>query len=477
MFKFNAFATPIVDTPDRLVFAGPSNYFPASTIAVQVRFNGSGLSISSATGTLSGTVTSVELWDATNNVVLQTMQVGSSTAMVGRINVFLNHAMLIANNVESWFGGNFDHVDTAGIVYGGTTMIVPVLNSSNAVLGYLNITGTGLTSAGLDTAIIKSIKHENASHALVVGESVTYGTLGVTANYFDYGLLPVTNGLNGHADPIDRIMTAGNDTFVATGRIGTLDGGLGNDIYALDSFTPTITDTGGIDTITSSITRSLAALTQIENLTLIGTGNVNSTGNGLANILIGNAGNNTIDGGLGDDTMDGAAGNDTLTGGAGVDKLTGGLGVDSLSGGDGKDLLTGGDGNDTLNGGLLRDAMSGGTGADKFVFSVAADMGKTALTRDTISDFTHNTTLALSDRIDLSAIDASTKIAGNNAFTWAGKVAFTGVAGQLHYLVSDAIGTANDKTIVEGDYNGDKIADFQIELAGMKALVAADFVL
>ena len=35
----------------------------------------------------------------------------------------------------------------------------------------------------------------------------------------------------------------------------------------------------------------------------------------------------------------------------------------------------------------------------------------------------------------------------------------------------------DDRTIVSGDINGDKIADFRIELVGLKALVAADLIL
>ena len=38
-------------------------------------------------------------------------------------------------------------------------------------------------------------------------------------------------------------------------------------------------------------------------------------------------------------------------------------------------------------------------------------------------------------------------------------------------------GTKGDKTIIEGDINGDKIADFQIELTGLKTLAASDFIL
>jgi serralysin len=40
-----------------------------------------------------------------------------------------------------------------------------------------------------------------------------------------------------------------------------------------------------------------------------------------------------------------------------------------------------------------------------------------------------------------------------------------------------AAGTANDNTIIVGDINGDKIADFQIEIDGLFNLSSSDFVL
>ena len=49
--------------------------------------------------------------------------------------------------------------------------------------------------------------------------------------------------------------------------------------------------------------------------------------------------------------------------------------------------------------------------------------------------------------------------------------------GELIYRLYNPAGTANDKTIVYGDVNGDGRADFQIELTGLKALAASDFVL
>ena len=55
--------------------------------------------------------------------------------------------------------------------------------------------------------------------------------------------------------------------------------------------------------------------------------------------------------------------------------------------------------------------------------------------------------------------------------------AFTGVGGQLRSIQQNLPGAANDKTIVEGDINGDRRADFQIQLNGLKTLRAADFIL
>ena len=38
-------------------------------------------------------------------------------------------------------------------------------------------------------------------------------------------------------------------------------------------------------------------------------------------------------------------------------------------------------------------------------------------------------------------------------------------------------GSTNDYTLVQADVNGDGVADFQIELSGLKTLSASDFVL
>ena len=110
--------------------------------------------------------------------------------------------------------------------------------------------------------------------------------------------------------------------------------------------------------------------------------------------------------------------------------------------------------------------LSGGAGADSFVFA-SGESSKLHASADRITDFSH----AQGDTIDLAAIDANSALAGNQAFTFIGAGAFGKVAGQLHAVLDGG------NTYVEGDVNGDGLADFAIRLDGAVTLVAGDFVL
>ena len=85
----------------------------------------------------------------------------------------------------------------------------------------------------------------------------------------------------------------------------------------------------------------------------------------------------------------------------------------------------------------------------------------------------------LIDDIDLRTIDANGAAAGNAAFSFLATkgAAFTGTAGELRWFQQNLPGAANDRTIIEGDTNGNRVADFQIQLTGLKTLTAGDFVL
>ncbi|OAQ14041.1 calcium-binding protein [Bibersteinia trehalosi Y31] len=111
----------------------------------------------------------------------------------------------------------------------------------------------------------------------------------------------------------------GNDYIDGGEGADEMEGGLGDDRYVVDNVGDKVIEKAdeGTDTVYSSISYSLPE--NVENLYLIGSDNLNATGNELANTLVGNDGNNILDGGEGNDILDGGRGSDTLTGGAGAD--------------------------------------------------------------------------------------------------------------------------------------------------------------
>ena len=142
----------------------------------------------------------------------------------------------------------------------------------------------------------------------------------------------------------------------------------------------------------------------------------------------------------------------------------GGRGNDTVTGRGGHDTLVGGDGNDLLSGDGGHDVLGGGKGADSFNFG--GDY-PTSGGYDTIMDFSRLD----GDRVRLHSIDANTNTTTNDAFKFIGLDPFHKVAGELRYSVD------NGNSIVQGDVNGDGVADFSIKLVGVGTLAGTDFVL
>ena len=165
----------------------------------------------------------------------------------------------------------------------------------------------------------------------------------------------------------------------------------------------------------------------------------------------GTAGAATLVGGAGDDSITGEAGNDRLHGSAGNDILLGGAGYDALLGGDGADRLVGGSDADVL---------IGGAGADRYVFLSAADGN------DRIQDFSR----ADGDKIDLSAIDADPRTAGDQAFLFADGIVF--VAYQPGTVTTHR---QADGTITVDADTGAGVLSFRVQ--GIASLAADDFLL
>lgn len=276
-------------------------------------------------------------------------------------------------------------------------------------------------------------------------------------------ILNGTASLDAAGNALANTLTGNSGDNVLDGGAGidTMLGGAGNDTYLVDHrgdrVFETVTadspvDAGGRDTVRSLVTYSLAVAGRqfVENLDLLGTGAINAVGNGLGNVINGNSGNNT------------------LTGKEGSDRLSGFGGNDRLEGGSGGDVLVGGSGNDRLLPGSGIDTLSGNAGADVFIFTPDAVLdARSEAAADRITDFSH----AEGDRIDVRLVDANLLLAGDQAFTFIGKAAFTGSAGELR------VKAGADGTWLVGDVNGDGIGDGYIRLAPGLALVAADFLL
>ncbi len=245
------------------------------------------------------------------------------------------------------------------------------------------------------------------------------------ANILDGGEGHDTLAGGGGADTL----FGGNGADRLDGGVGvdSLVGGAGDDTYVVENASDVVVEEsgGGTDQVYAFVSWTLGA--EIEKLRLMGSANLDGTGNALGNQMNGNAGGNRFEGGGGQDSLYGLAGDDTLIGDAGKDRLEGGLGADSLV---------------------------GGLDADSFVFARAVDAHG-----DIIADFS----AAEGDRIDLRRIDTNAGLSGDQGFAWIGDADFGHVAGQLRFAGG----------VLSGDMDGNGMADFQIGLTGLASLSAA----
>jgi len=338
---------------------------------------------------------------------------GSATGGTGNAldNVITGNSV---NNVLSGLGGN----DTL-IGGGGDDTLDGGLGTDSMSGGPGNDTYIVLTAddvvienAGEGTDfVLSSISYTlpaNVENLTLAGTADINGTGGFSianvitgnsgANVLDGGFgIDTLFGLDGNDSLIGG---DGNDTLDGGLGADTMDGGAGNDTYVVDNAGDIVIDSGGVsDLVQSSVDHSLA--TGIENLTLIGIGNVNGIGNSQNNTLIGNAGINMLAGSAGNDayvvqntadlavenanegidfvqasvdfTLGDNVENLALTGTEGIRGTGNALG-NLITGNSGGNLLLGMDGNDTLNGGADGDGMLGGAGDDIYIVDNVADV-------------------------------------------------------------------------------------------------------
>jgi Ca2+-binding RTX toxin-like protein len=223
------------------------------------------------------------------------------------------------------------------------------------------------------------------------------GTMGVDTIVGD----GTSNLIYGHLGDDTLSGGAGDDVLNGGGGRDSMTGGTGHDTYVVDIAADQVVENAGegTDQVQSSVDYILGA--NLENLQLTGIGDINGTGNTLANIIVGNEGNNILNGGGGKDAMEGGKGDDsyivdsaddvvtekedegndtiiasigfditalanienvTLTGSAAI--ATGNAQANVLIGTGGANTLTGANGNDTLIGGAGADQLDGGGNID-----------------------------------------------------------------------------------------------------------------
>ena len=298
-------------------------------------------------------------------------------------------------------------------------------NAANNVLNGGAGADTMIGGLGNDIYIVDNagdVVIESASEGIDTVQSTISYVLGLAIENLT---LSGTANINGTGNALDNVITGnggsntlngglGNDTLNGGAGADSMIGGAGNDTYVVDNVGDVITEIigGGTDTVQASINYTLG-VTNIENLVLIGTANINGTGNAFDNIITGNSGNNILNGGLGNDTIDGGAGADTMIGGAGndtyiVDDTYGdlvteliGAGIDTVQSsvnyvlganvenliltsiidyegvGVGNALnntITGSDGNNSLDGAAGADTLIGGLGDDTYVVDDVGDV-------------------------------------------------------------------------------------------------------
>jgi Ca2+-binding RTX toxin-like protein len=365
--------------------------------------------------------------DTTTDMITEEANAGSDTVVSS-----VTQSLASIQNVE-----NLTLIGSATINATGNSLNnVLIGNTGNNILNGGAGIDTLIGGAGNDTYIVDSntdvITEEANAGTDTVASSVSFSLIAI-ANV-DNLTLTGAAAINGTGNSLNNVLIgnsaannlssdAGNDSLNGGAGIDTLIGGAGNDTYIVDSNTDVITEeaNAGTDTVASSVSFSLIAIANLENLSLTGSANIDATGNSLNNLLVGNSGHNSLTGGDGNDNLNDGDGIDSLNGGVGNDLyivdsttdliteaagegtdtvnasvsfslaaianlenliLTGSAGIsgtgnslnNTIAGNSGANSLTGGDGNDTLTGGDGIDSLNGGVGNDLYIVDSTTDL-------------------------------------------------------------------------------------------------------
>ena len=364
-------------------------------------FNVAGNNIADDTFNVNGQLSSYNLTYVDKSVIdIQ------GSAMLGNSGTVIDRTTFA--NAANWAGADEFTIELPKTLYEDW-----IINSGNGADKLTLKGGGGRLSANtgegddyvilLDNAPI--VDGGNGTDTLEIHFSGGLDMAGVTN--FENLVLGGKAAINGTGNAGNNVITgnAGKNTLDGGAGVDTLIGGKGDDTYIVRNVADVIIeeeDGGKKDHVMAYVSYTLSD--NVENITLMGTDNLNATGNSAKNVITGNAGNNTLDGGGGGDTLIGGLGDDVYIIRDAKDKVTEkkdgghdriettinkftlakfaeiedlsfiGTGNATLTGNAKTNVLVGSDGNDTLDGGKGGDTMAGGDGNDVYYIDDVLDV-------------------------------------------------------------------------------------------------------
>jgi Ca2+-binding RTX toxin-like protein len=430
------------------------------------------------------------------------------------LNTFVGQGNALANRIQ---GGIFNDrflVDAGGndafIGLDGTDIMDFRTSAAGATIN-LTTNAHGGAALGDSFSSIETFYGSNTAVDTMTGNAA--------ANRFEgFGGNDNLSGLAGN----DALLGGnGNDTMNGGTGIDSMSGGIGNDTYIVDHAADATIESAsaGTDNVQASIAHTLRV--NVENLVLTGSGNINGTGNTLANTITGNSGSNILNGLTGADSMTGLAGNDTYyvdsaadttieaagagidivrssvnhTLGANIEKLYLLAGAQNGSGNTLSNFIYGNTLGNTLNGFAGADRLSGLQGNDTYIVDSAGDLvfetiAGAAGGTDTVQSSVNHT---LATNVENLTLTAGTNIngtgntlanvivggSGNNFIDGKlGNDTLTGGLGNDQFLFSTTLGASNIDTITDFSVPNDTIRLDDAVFTGLTAgnyITAAQF--
>ncbi len=240
------------------------------------------------------------------------------------LGVFVN---LASNASDGDAGGDFiQNVENViGSQFGDTLIGNASVNVLQGGGGHDSL-GDGDVAGGADTMIGGT--GDDAYIVTAVGTTVVEGagegdmdqvasniSIALAANVERLLLFGSAN-VSGTGNSLANVIFGNTGHNILNGLVGAdlMTGDIGNDTYFVDNAGDVVTENGGegTDTVQQSISTNAELAANVENVVLLGTGNIVVRGNALVNGITGNSGNNIMFASAGLDVMRGGLGDDLM---------------------------------------------------------------------------------------------------------------------------------------------------------------------